>query len=88
MAQLIDIIELVTLPAPGEARKPIVDKTGLQGLYKFSLEMGATVMGRPVQDGFTEPFTAVREQLGLEIKPVTALFDVLVVERLERPDEN
>jgi len=71
MAQLIGVLTLpLGIPPPGEQCRPIVDKTGLQGQYRFSLDFGMGVAGFPMPDGFTDVFTAVRQQLGLELQQV------------------
>jgi len=73
--------------------KPVVNKTGLTGTYdiqlKWSIE-GQTLNGQEVQDGETAPsiFTAVKETLGLELKPTHGPVQVLVVDAAEPPTAN
>jgi uncharacterized protein (TIGR03435 family) len=45
------------------------------------------VHAAPTPDG-TSIFTALREQLGLELEPRNERFDVLVIDRIERPSPN
>ena len=79
--------------------KPVVDKTGVEGEFDFSLRwtpdesqfrgMGITV---PLPgDGTTALpglFTAIQEQLGLKLEPQKIPCEVLVIDRVERPSEN
>ena len=73
--------------------KPVVNKTGLTGRYdiklKWSIE-GQTLNGEDVQDVETAPsiFTAVKETLGLELKPAHGPVQVLVVDAAEPPTAN
>jgi uncharacterized protein (TIGR03435 family) len=73
--------------------KPVINKTGLTGRYdiqlKWSVE-GQTLNGQDVQDGETAPsiFTAVKETLGLELKPTHGPVQVLVVDAAEPPTAN
>jgi uncharacterized protein (TIGR03435 family) len=75
------------LRSPGE--EPIVDKTGLAGKYDFTLEYTMDMPGaRP--GGEADPpvapaiFTALQEQLGLQLVARKLPFDVVVVESFER----
>jgi uncharacterized protein (TIGR03435 family) len=75
------------------ASRPVVDKTGLTGTYRVTLEHDRMLGLRgpdvaPQTDGPPSVFTAVQEQLGLKLEPSTAERDTLVVDRLERPTEN
>jgi uncharacterized protein (TIGR03435 family) len=87
-------------PMVGLGRR-VVDKTGLTAKYNFKLNwtpdpgLGGTMMGGgapppPPPGGDTGPsiFTALEEQLGLKLQPSTGMFDVMVVEHVERPSEN
>ena len=62
---------------------PVVDRTGLQGIYGFDLEFAMT-------DGDDRPsvFAAVRDQLGLRLTPIREILEVLVVDHIERPSGN
>jgi len=47
-----------------------------------------TIPGAGTADDRVTLFTALREQLGLNLEPTKAPIDVIVVERVERPNEN
>jgi uncharacterized protein (TIGR03435 family) len=73
--------------------KPVVDQTGLTGKYdmKFTWSVeGQALNGGVANDEETEPaiFTAVREALGLELKPTHGPVQVLVVDTLTQPSPN
>ncbi len=79
--------------------RPVVDKTGLQGRWDFTLrwtpdESQFAGMGVRVPPPSNDPdappglFTAVQEQLGLKLESTTGPVEVLVVDRIERPSEN
>lgn len=76
-----------------ETGRPVTDRTGLVGLYDVDLTwtpdpgMSNSPMSRfPSTDNTGRSiFTAVREELGLELEPVVETIDVLVIENLERP---
>lgn len=73
--------------------KPVVNKTALTGRYdiklKWSVE-GQKLNGDDAQDEETAPsmFTAVKETLGLELKPSHGPVQVLVVDAAELPAAN
>ena len=64
--------------------RPVLNRTGLEGRYDVDLEWAAT----PDAPDAVSIFTAVQEQLGLRLDPGTAMLEVLVVDRLERPTAN
>jgi uncharacterized protein (TIGR03435 family) len=79
--------------------RPVVDKTGLAGNYTFSLtytpevgqgaRFGAAVPdGRDTDSNVPSIFTALREQLGLELKSAKGPVEVLVIDYVEKPSEN
>ena len=61
--------------------RPVLDRTGLQGLFDVVLEWTPTP---DAADGVSI-FTAVREQLGLRLDNGRTTLDVVVIERAERP---
>jgi uncharacterized protein (TIGR03435 family) len=67
---------------PGVGR-PVVDKTGLKGLFEFRLDYSAST-----DDDRPNIFTAVQEQLGLKLEPARAPIEVVVIDRLEKPSAN
>ena len=62
------------------AGRLIVDKTGLDGFYEFSVTY-ATV-ATPDNPNI---FTAFQEQLGLKLEPSTTSVEVVVIDHIERP---
>ena len=78
--------------------KPVIDKTALSGPFDIDLQWtpedtNPTVSGDPTQPTIlpdTGPtiFTAVREQLGLELKPAKGPVPFLVIDSVDRPSEN
>jgi uncharacterized protein (TIGR03435 family) len=67
--------------------RPIVDATGLAGLYDFTLDWtpdeavadGPNVAGAP-----PSLFTAIEEQLGLKLRPVRREVEILIIDSAER----
>jgi bla regulator protein BlaR1 len=84
----------------GRVGRTVVDATGLTGKYNFRLmwtpnrgDFGfATGPGSPdapTSDPEGTPFLeAVKEQLGLKLKPGKAPLKVLVIDHIEKPSEN
>jgi uncharacterized protein (TIGR03435 family) len=67
----------------GFTGRRVVDKTGLEGLYAFSLDFAIT-------EGDTRQgvFRAVQEQLGLKLEPSREKVEFLVIDHVERPSPN
>lgn len=64
----------------------LVDKTGLEGNYAFTLKSASRRPGvAPDPDGPPDLITALREQLGLRLQPTRAMSEFLVIEHIERP---
>jgi len=69
----------------------VVDRTGLTGLYDFTLRCAPDPSTDPRQDiQWDGPilFTALREQLGLALEPSTAMLDAVVIDHVEPPTSN
>jgi uncharacterized protein (TIGR03435 family) len=77
-----------------ELRRTVVDKTGLDDLYRVHLEWGVNMDNTP-DAGTTVPadarpsiFTAIEEQLGLRLESRKTLTDVLIVDSADKPLPN
>ena len=72
-------------------RRPVVDRTGLTGVYDIQLEL-PPLQPAAVDGGAPDPgvsvFTVLQEQLGLRVEEGRGPVEVLVVDRIERPTEN
>jgi hypothetical protein len=68
-----------------EFHRPVIDKTGLDGLYAFDLTYNPD---ESKQSDRPSLFTALQEQLGLKLEAKKGEGEVLVIDRLERPSEN
>jgi uncharacterized protein (TIGR03435 family) len=67
--------------------RPVVDMTGLNNLYDFTIDLS----GLPPADPSRGPsiFTAVEEDLGLKLEARSVPLDILVIDQVERvPTEN
>lgn len=84
---------LLTLLSSSVGR-PVVDQTGLPGLYDIDVRFSPEVDSRLVETGeiiFVDApsvFSAVREQLGLQLRPLNNDVAVLAVARAQRPSPN
>jgi uncharacterized protein (TIGR03435 family) len=84
--------------------RPVIDKTGITGMFDFHLEFapdettaGVASPFAPVggpQGGPSDPaggpsiFTALQNQLGLKLESAKASGEFLVIDHVERPSEN
>ena len=67
------------------AGRKVVDQTGINGAFDFTLSYSAD----DGADGAPSIFTALQEQLGLKLEPSKASAEVLVVDHAEKiPTEN
>jgi uncharacterized protein (TIGR03435 family) len=74
-----------------ELGRPVVDKTGLTGLYDVKLEWAPeTLQAVPenVPPGASRLTTAIQEQLGLKLESTKGLVEVIVVDSAQKPSEN
>jgi uncharacterized protein (TIGR03435 family) len=78
--------------------RPVVDRTGLQGRFDFTLNwtpdesqfrgMGLQVPPPSPDAKFPGLFTAIQEQLGLKLDSVNAPVEVIVIDGVEKPSDN
>lgn len=68
--------------------RQVVDQTGLNGRYDFDLIWTPQDTAEAANSQFPSLFTAIQEQLGLQLKPTRAPVDALVVDHIERPTAN
>jgi uncharacterized protein (TIGR03435 family) len=80
-------LEDLVLNLPGMTGRLVEDKTGLTGVYDFTLHYSAS---EPPPPDSTEPslYTALEEQLGLKLEPTKGPVQVLVIDSVERPSAN
>jgi len=76
--------------------RPVMDRTGLAGNFNFKLNWtppdaitpnSPDPLSTPDQSG-PSIFTAVREQLGLELKATKGSTEALIIDHVERPTAN
>lgn len=76
----------------GSVDRPVVDRTGLEGLFDVEYTFARQPPTAPTQlaAGANVPpiFVALEEQLGLELESERTEVPVLVIESVERPTEN
>jgi uncharacterized protein (TIGR03435 family) len=69
--------------------RPVVDQTGLSGLYDFTLTWMHDPSGDDAIADNTANFRdALKIQMGLQLKPSHAPISFLIVDHVERPSEN
>jgi bla regulator protein BlaR1 len=95
-------LELLVAQLSARLGKPVVDKTGLKGIYAFNLhwtpdpsererlnQSGEPVFPEPPADANGPSLTdALQEQLGLKLQPNTEPVQVLVIDHVEQPAQN
>jgi uncharacterized protein (TIGR03435 family) len=95
----VSMEQLALQLGPPATSRPVVDKTGLDGNFDFTLRLARYILdpatGQPVADSKgmidTEAATlrALRDQLGLALKPAHSAFEVLIVDRVAKiPSSN
>jgi len=70
--------------------RPVVDQTGLAGLFDFTLHWihDTSATDSAVSDNIASFHEALKSQLGLELKPTHAPVEFLIVDHVEHPSEN
>jgi uncharacterized protein (TIGR03435 family) len=75
------------------ADRPLIDKTGLSGLYDFELQFDMAYPAtngptRASEPGMSSLFTDLQDQLGLKLESAKVQLEVLVIDSVQRPREN
>ena len=83
-------MEVFVRTITGLAGGVVNDRTGLNGTYAFTLRYAAPVSDAATAslDDAPEFTTALREQLGLRLRPERTMVPILVVESITRPSDN
>jgi uncharacterized protein (TIGR03435 family) len=76
-------MEMLAATLSRPAGRPVVDKTGLHGLYELTLTYSTEI--NAANDERPTLFTALREQLGLKLEAEDNQLEVLVIDGIERP---
>jgi uncharacterized protein (TIGR03435 family) len=89
------MIQLAEIGLSRYVNRPVRDRTGLEGPFDWTLNWSPDSFGTPNGAGSppADParpslFTALQEQLGLELKSTKGPVDVVVVDHVERPTPN
>jgi uncharacterized protein (TIGR03435 family) len=67
--------------------RPVVDRTGLEGLFRITLDFGVVFPGQQQTLEFPDVSSAI-QKLGLKLEERTEPFPMLVIDRFEKPGEN
>jgi uncharacterized protein (TIGR03435 family) len=74
------------------ARRAVVDKTGLNGLFdyrlQFVLDAGSSTNPTASDPAGSSLFTAIQEQLGLKLEASKGAVQVLVIDSIRKPSDN
>ena len=68
--------------------RPVVDMTGLNGQFDFTLEWTPGGIDAPADATGPSIFTAVEEQLGLKLTSGKGPVEAIVIDHVERPSQN
>jgi uncharacterized protein (TIGR03435 family) len=70
--------------------RSVLDKTGLSGKYDFTLKWmpESTIDGPSTQEDLATLFTALQEQLGLQLRSKKATVDVITIDSVSPPSDN
>lgn len=78
LSSLLDTLQVIL-------GRPVVDRTGLQGAFDFTLDWTRDTTPTAPADAAPSIFTAVQEPLGLKLEPLAAAGDLYVIDRVGRP---
>jgi uncharacterized protein (TIGR03435 family) len=72
-----------TLASMPDVGRPVVDRTGLKGLFEFRLDFSVTP-----NDDRPDLLSALQEQLGLKLESSRGPVEIFVIDHLEKPSAN
>jgi uncharacterized protein (TIGR03435 family) len=78
---------LVTVPVITGIDRPVINRTGVEGNFGFTMTFAPAQAANPDPDR-PQLFTALEEQLGLKLESSRAPIDVLVVDSAQKPEPN
>jgi bla regulator protein BlaR1 len=86
-------MELLARNISGNLGSPVVDMTGIKGVYDLTLEwtpdeVQSGAEAEPAARTGPSIFSAVQEQLGLKLETQKTPVEILVIDRIEKPSEN
>ena len=70
------------------AEHPVIDRTGLQGFYAYTLDWVPSNRTLPADLDAPDVFHAVQDQLGLRLEATRGPIEKLVIDHAEKPSEN
>lgn len=82
-------LQFITAILSGKVGRLVIDKTGLTGLYDFTVTYAIDSDTDPsISPSGPSIFTAVEEQLGLRLEPAKGPVPVLMIDSIEPPSPN
>ena len=89
-ATLSNLADFLNRFSAGEIDRPVVDQTGIPGLFDFELRYTPANAQMNSQPADAPPgiFTAIKEQLGLKLQPTRAPVNVLSIAAVSKPTPN
>ena len=81
-------MKLLAATLQGYVGDPVLDMTGLTGMYDFSLEFTSDESLAANAAPGPSIFTAVQEQLGLKLEARKGPVEVVVIDHVDKPSEN
>lgn len=79
--------DVIAQAVAGQMGAPVVDKTGLEGKWSFTVYYSPVDvgLGPPTNPNLPSFVTALEEQLGLRLESTRGPVEVLLIESAERP---
>ena len=81
-------MKLLASALQGSVGDPVVDATGLTGLFDFTLDFTLDESKSPDREWGQTPFEAVQRQLGLKLEARKGPVEVVVIDHIEKPSGN